>query len=162
MRPDAFTSTERGRVRKTPEGYWAFVPAAAPRRLSLSDEVVKLLDEATGAVHRLGVLLREPGAHHAAGENGAGDVGAAGGGGGGDGGGGGGVHARGDGLNGSDERLHPVPQGALPGEVVRVGRRVGVPRAAPAADGGATLRLVHACVVLREAAPLLLRYDAAV
>lgn len=58
MRPDAFTSTERGRVRKTPEGYWAFVPAAAPRRLSLSDEVVKLLDEATGAVHRLGGVGR--------------------------------------------------------------------------------------------------------
>lgn len=58
MRPDAFTSAERGRVRKTPEGYWAFVPAAAPRRLSLSDEVVKLLDEATGAVHRLGGVGR--------------------------------------------------------------------------------------------------------
>ena len=58
MRPDAFTSTERGQVRKTPEGYWAFVPAAAPRRLSLSDEVVKLLDEATGAVHRLGGVGR--------------------------------------------------------------------------------------------------------
>lgn len=58
MRPDAFTSTERGRVRKTPEGYWAFVPAAAPRRLPLSDEVIKLLDEATGAVHRLGGVGR--------------------------------------------------------------------------------------------------------
>lgn len=52
--PDAFTSTERGRVRKTPEGYRAFFPSEAPRRLSLSGEVVKLLDEATGAVHRLG------------------------------------------------------------------------------------------------------------
>lgn len=58
MRPDAFTSTERGRVRKMPEGYWAFVPSTAPRRLSLSDEVVKLLDEATGAVHRLGGVGR--------------------------------------------------------------------------------------------------------
>ena len=58
MRPDAFTSTERGEVRKTPEGYWAFFPAEAPRRLSLSDEVVKLLDEATGAVHRLGGVGR--------------------------------------------------------------------------------------------------------
>lgn len=58
MRPDAFTSTERGRVRKAPEGYWAFVPAAVPRRPSLSDEVVKLLDEATGAVHRLGGVGR--------------------------------------------------------------------------------------------------------
>lgn len=58
MRPDAFTSTERGRVRKTPEGYWAFFPSETPRRLSLSDEAVKLLDEATGAVHRLGGVGR--------------------------------------------------------------------------------------------------------
>lgn len=58
MRPDAFTSNERGRVRKTPEGYWAFFPAQVPRQLSLSDEVVKLLDEATGAVHRLGGVGR--------------------------------------------------------------------------------------------------------
>lgn len=58
VRPDAFTSTERGRVRKTPEGYWAFFPSETPRRLSLSDEAVKLLDEATGAVHRLGGVGR--------------------------------------------------------------------------------------------------------
>lgn len=58
MRPDAFSSTDRGRVRKTPEGYWAFFPTEAPRRLALSDEVIKLLDEATGAVHRLGGVGR--------------------------------------------------------------------------------------------------------
>lgn len=58
MRPDAYTSTQRGRVRRTPEGFWAFFPADVPRRLSLSDEVVKLLDEATGAVHRLGGVGR--------------------------------------------------------------------------------------------------------
>lgn len=58
MRPDAFRSTERGRVQKTPQGYWAFLPAAAPRRLSLSEEALKLLDEATGAVHRLGGVGR--------------------------------------------------------------------------------------------------------
>lgn len=58
MRPDAFTSTERGRVHKAPEGYWAFHPTEAPRRLSLSDQVIKLLDEATGAVHRLGGVGR--------------------------------------------------------------------------------------------------------
>ena len=58
MRPDAFTSTERGWVRKTTEGYRAFFPAETPRRISLSDEVVKLLDEATGAVHRLGGVGR--------------------------------------------------------------------------------------------------------
>ena len=58
MRPDAFPSSERGVVRKTPTGFWTFIPAEAPRRLSLSDEVVKLLDEATGAVHRLGGVGR--------------------------------------------------------------------------------------------------------
>ncbi len=58
MRADAFTSTERGRVRKAPEGYWAFHPTEAPRRLSLSEEVIKLLDEATGAVQRLGGVGR--------------------------------------------------------------------------------------------------------
>lgn len=58
MRPDAFSSSARGRVRKTPAGYWAYFPAAAPRRVPLSDGVVKLLDEATGAVHRLGGVGR--------------------------------------------------------------------------------------------------------
>ena len=58
MRPDAFSSTDRGRVRKTPEGYWAFFPTEASRRLAFSDEVIKLLDEATGAVHRLGGVGR--------------------------------------------------------------------------------------------------------
>lgn len=58
MRPDAFRSTERGRVRKAPEGYWAFFPNDTPRQIPLSDEVVKLLDEATGAVHRLGGVGR--------------------------------------------------------------------------------------------------------
>ncbi len=58
MRPDAFTSTARGRIRKTQTGYHAFFPEAVPRQLSLSDEVVKLLDEATGAVHRLGGVGR--------------------------------------------------------------------------------------------------------
>ncbi len=58
MRPDTFTSNERGRVLKAPEGYGALHPTEAPRRLSLSDEVIKLLDEATGAVHRLGGVGR--------------------------------------------------------------------------------------------------------
>lgn len=58
MRPEAFTSTERGRVRRTQEGFFAFFPADLPRRLPLSDDVVKLLDDATGAVHRLGGVGR--------------------------------------------------------------------------------------------------------
>lgn len=58
MRPDAFTSQERGVVRKDPTGFWAFHPAPLPRRLDLPQETVTLLDEATGAVHRLGGVGR--------------------------------------------------------------------------------------------------------
>ncbi|MGF1600240.1 MAG: Fic family protein [Acidimicrobiales bacterium] len=58
MRPDAFTSSARGEVRKTQTGFRAFFPSEVPRRVPLSDEVVKLLDEATGAVHRLGGVAR--------------------------------------------------------------------------------------------------------
>ncbi|MPZ52860.1 MAG: Fic family protein [Acidimicrobiia bacterium] len=58
MQPDAFTSDERGSVRRTLEGYWAFFPNPVPRRLDLSPDTVGLLDEATGAVHRLGGVGR--------------------------------------------------------------------------------------------------------
>ena len=58
MRPEAFTSQERGLVRRTPTGYYAFFPNPLPRRLDLPPEVVMLLDEATGAVHRLGGVGR--------------------------------------------------------------------------------------------------------
>ena len=64
MQADAFRSTERGVVRRTLEGYRAFYPNPLPRRLDLPQEVVKDLDEATGAVHRLGgvgSLLPNPG-----------------------------------------------------------------------------------------------------
>lgn len=58
MRPDAFPSRERGTVRRTPAGFWAFFPTPLPRRLQLPQDVVTLLDEATGAVHRLGGVGR--------------------------------------------------------------------------------------------------------
>jgi len=58
LRPDAFISQERGVVRKTLTGFWAFFPEPLPRRLELPPEVVVLLDEATGAVHRLGGIGR--------------------------------------------------------------------------------------------------------
>jgi hypothetical protein len=45
-------------VRRTLEGFWAFYPAPLPRRVSLSHEVMNLLDEATGGVHRLGGVGR--------------------------------------------------------------------------------------------------------
>jgi Fic family protein len=56
--PDTFTSRERGIVRKTLEGYWAFFPEPLPRRVDLPADVLKLLDEATGAVYRLGGIGR--------------------------------------------------------------------------------------------------------
>ena len=58
MRPEAFTSTERGVARKTVDGYVAFFPEPVPRRILLPSEVMVLLDEATGAVHRLGGIGR--------------------------------------------------------------------------------------------------------
>lgn len=58
MRPEAFTSTNRGVVRKDPTGFWAFHPHPVPRNIDLPRETVMLLDEATGAVHRLGGVGR--------------------------------------------------------------------------------------------------------
>lgn len=58
MDPDAFTSQARGVVRKTVQGYRAFFPAPLPRTIDLPADVLKLLDEATGAVHRLGGIGR--------------------------------------------------------------------------------------------------------
>ena len=63
MRPESFRSAERGTVRLTLEGYWAFHPQPLPRQLHLDAEAVGLLDEATAAVNRLGgvgLLLPNP------------------------------------------------------------------------------------------------------
>ena len=58
MRPGAFTSSERGVVRRTLEGFSAFYPAPAPRAVNLPRSVIMLLEEATGAVHSLGGVGR--------------------------------------------------------------------------------------------------------
>lgn len=58
MRPEAFASKARGVVRKDPAGFWYFAPTPVPRSLDLPDETIRLLDEATGAVHRLGGVGR--------------------------------------------------------------------------------------------------------
>jgi Fic family protein len=58
VNPESFPSAERGTVRRTVEGFWAFHPAPPPRRVDLPPDLLKLLDEATGAVHRLGGLGR--------------------------------------------------------------------------------------------------------
>jgi Fic family protein len=58
MRPEGFRSSRRGVVRKTVDGFWAFHPEPAPRRIELPQRLITLLDEATGAVHRLGGVGR--------------------------------------------------------------------------------------------------------
>ena len=58
MQPEAFTSTERGVARRTVDGYCAFFPEPLPRRVQLPPDLMVLLDEATGAVHRLGGVGR--------------------------------------------------------------------------------------------------------
>jgi Fic family protein len=58
VRPEAFPSQNRGVVRKDITGFWAFHPKPLPRSLDLPPAMVKLLDEATGAVHRLGGVGR--------------------------------------------------------------------------------------------------------
>lgn len=58
MNPDAFRSSARGRVRRTLDGYWAFFPEPTPKEVSLVPDLVKLLDDATAAVNRLGGVGR--------------------------------------------------------------------------------------------------------
>ena len=58
MDPRGFRSTKRGEVRKATAGYWAFVPASLPRSVKYSDRTALLLDEATGALYRLGGVGR--------------------------------------------------------------------------------------------------------
>lgn len=58
MQPDAFTSQERGTVRRDPTGFWAFCPKPLPRDYRTPQTLASLLDEATGAVHRLGGVGR--------------------------------------------------------------------------------------------------------
>ncbi|MHB8670185.1 MAG: Fic family protein [Acidimicrobiales bacterium] len=64
MRGEDFPRTKRGEARKVPgKGYSAYYPAALPRSLDYTDELVRLLDDATAALHRLagvGRLLPNP------------------------------------------------------------------------------------------------------
>ena len=63
MRPESFGSTDRGRVLRSLEGYWAFHPEPLPRQVDFDAEAVGLLDAATAAVNRLGgvgLLLPNP------------------------------------------------------------------------------------------------------
>ncbi len=53
MDKDLFNSDLRGQVRRTLEGYDAFIPSELPRQMSYSPLVVEKLDAATAALHRL-------------------------------------------------------------------------------------------------------------
>ena len=54
MDPDAFALSTRGQVLRASGGYWAFVPEPLPRHVDLTPELLNLLEQATGALHRLG------------------------------------------------------------------------------------------------------------
>ncbi len=59
MRPEDFPPNVLGEVRRVPGGdYWAFHPAPVSRNVDYTDHIVGLLDEATGALHRLGGIGR--------------------------------------------------------------------------------------------------------
>ena len=64
MRPEDFPVNPRGEVRRVVGGgHWAFFPNALPREIEYTNELVRLLDTATGALHRLsgvGRLLPNP------------------------------------------------------------------------------------------------------
>ena len=55
---DAFTSERLGVVRKTVDGYDAFLPAPVPRELDYDATTVRKLTEATAAIHRLAGVSR--------------------------------------------------------------------------------------------------------
>ena len=59
VRAEDFPATPRGGARQVPEGgYWAYYPTPLPRGVDYSNELVRRLDEATGALHGLGGVGR--------------------------------------------------------------------------------------------------------
>src|SRR3990170_5942108 len=59
----AFAKSPTGRLVKTPQGYWAFVPAPLPRSLDLDGGLVALLsdaDRALGMLAGIGATLPNP------------------------------------------------------------------------------------------------------
>jgi Fic family protein len=58
MNPEVFVAPAAGRVVKTPEGYWAFVPAPLPPQLEYDAEFVRQLSRADAALSELSGLGR--------------------------------------------------------------------------------------------------------
>ncbi|MGH8930576.1 MAG: Fic family protein [Egibacteraceae bacterium] len=58
-----FSASDRGRVRRTLDGYAAFFPNPLPRKVELEHQTILRFEEATAALHRLagvGLLLPDP------------------------------------------------------------------------------------------------------
>ncbi len=58
MNPQDFLAKEAGRVIRALSGYWAFVPAPLPPKLSYDDELVLVLSQADAALNELSELGR--------------------------------------------------------------------------------------------------------
>ena len=58
MRPESFTSGAPGEVRKTPQGYWAFVPDTLPPDLEPSWDLTRRTSEADRALSELAGIAR--------------------------------------------------------------------------------------------------------
>ena len=63
MNPEEFSGTSSGKVIRTPNGYWAFVPYPLPPRIDYDPETVRLLSDADrglGNLAGIGQLLPNP------------------------------------------------------------------------------------------------------
>lgn len=63
MNPEEFSGTSSGKVIRTPNGYWAFVPHPLPPRIDYDPETVRLLSDADrglGNLAGIGQLLPNP------------------------------------------------------------------------------------------------------
>lgn len=63
MKPEEFSGTSSGKVIRTPNGYWAFVPHPLPPRIDYDPETVRLLSDADrglGNLAGIGQLLPNP------------------------------------------------------------------------------------------------------
>ena len=58
MAPEQFEASSTGRVVRTAEGYWAFVPAPLPPPLDYDEETVLLLSQADAGLSELSGLGR--------------------------------------------------------------------------------------------------------
>ncbi|MDQ6693470.1 MAG: hypothetical protein M3014_03485 [Chloroflexota bacterium] len=58
LQPDSFTSHAPGQVRKTPQGYWAFLPNPLPPDIEASWDLTRRISEADRALSELAGIAR--------------------------------------------------------------------------------------------------------